>query len=550
MSFATDMVERFGPRPCLVGPDGSTESYAEIARAADAIYGGAGGRALVFILTGDERATILAYLGALRAGHAVHMLDPAKGEANRDLLDRYRPEIVVDCSGPQPRLRTERDARAPLHPDIAVLLSTSGSTGAAKFVKLTHRNIVSNTEAIVAYLGLTPADRGVTALRAHYSYGMSVINSHIAAGASLLVTKAGVTDRDFWPMLARTGVTNLPGVPYTFELMDEMGVRLSSVPSLRFVTQAGGKLAPRLVRAFAAEAQAVGIRFYVMYGQTEAAPRISYLPPERALDAPGAIGIAIPGGRLELRDDHDRPVTAPGAVGELVYSGPNVMAGYAMSRDDLGHLEKIDRLRTGDLASRDAQGLFTIVGRTSRFVKPFGLRVALDEIEAFVRDQAGASAVAGDDARIAVWIEADAEPGTIRRHLAAKYGLPEAIFTVAAGAPIPRLSSGKPDYRAILGAAPADRDGRGVPGLLRRIGAEFVDILAGRTRMPVSVLEAFRSVFGQKPLHPDTSFASLGGDSLSYLQLHLLLEDYLVALPENWTEVSIRDLERVGPVRL
>ncbi len=280
---------------------------------------------------------------------------------------------------------TRLAVRREVHPDLALLLSTSGSTGSPKLVRISRRNLLANAGAIVDYLGLSETDRAITSLPLHYCYGLSVLHSHLLAGASVVLTDASVVDPCFADALRNHGVTSLAGVPHTFEMLEHAGADRVGVPSLRLLTQAGGRMAPDAVTRWTARAETWGARFYVMYGQTEATARMAFLPPELAVRRPAAIGRAIPGGELRLE-----PVDGqPDDVGELVYRGPNVMMGYAERPDDLAEGALLDELRTGDLARFHADdGVFEIVGRRSRFVKPFGLRIDLDLIEQAVRDAA------------------------------------------------------------------------------------------------------------------------------------------------------------------
>ena len=180
-----------------------------------------------------------------------------------------------------------------------------------------------------SYLELTPDDRGITSLPLHYCYGLSVLHSHLAVGAAVVLTDASVVDPCFTEALRAHGVTNVAGVPHTFELLERAGPERLHVPTLRFITQAGGRMAPERVEQWLDRAEQWGAKFYVMYGQTEATARMAYLPPAIARHRPSAIGRPIPGGRLELR-----PVEGlPDDVGELVYRGPNVMLGYATNDD-------------------------------------------------------------------------------------------------------------------------------------------------------------------------------------------------------------------------
>ncbi|MEM6727968.1 MAG: AMP-binding protein, partial [Pseudomonadota bacterium] len=375
-------LEAFGDAPCLIDTSGTTLSYAQAIAQADGLFARPelpdGG--LAFVFAPSTVLGVLAYIGAVRKGYAVHLLDPNKRAAADQLVETFDPDIIVDPGRTDP-VQVRSAQVSALHADIRILLSTSGSTGSSKLVKLSDRNICSNTASIIQYLGLTSEDRGITLLKLFYSYGMSVVNIHLHAGASLVVTEDGIDNPDFWLLLEREKVTNLSGVPFSFEFIRQSGRDVTRHRSLRLLTQAGGKLAAKHVQAFAGLRAQGGPDFFVMYGQTEAAPRISYLHPETAAKVPGSIGRAIPGGRLSLAEETGAEITETGVSGELIYEGPNVMVGYAQSRADLTFVEDIPRLATGDIAHMDSDGLFHIDGRSARFVKPFGLRISLDEVE-------------------------------------------------------------------------------------------------------------------------------------------------------------------------
>ncbi len=546
-----DHLDTFSDRTCLIGQDGTSVSYGQLLEKADAVTQAlAGSKKLVFIDGHNSVATIAAYVGAWRGGHAIHLVDPKRHEENARLSALYQPNATIRCEGDLAEVVDQQAPPLALHPDLAVLLSTSGSTGTSKFVKLSAANVIANTDAIISYLGLTGADRAITSLKPFYSYGFSVINTHLRAGASLVLSDISVQQPGFWDAVRQHEVSNIPGVPHTFEVIASEGIDLSDLPALRFLTQAGGKLGPALVTRFAEMGARQGYDFFVMYGQTEAAPRISYLPPDMAARHPGAIGKAVPGGQLELRDGEGQPILEPDVEGELVYSGPNVMIGYATTRDELGTAEEIGQLFTGDLARRNQDGLFEITGRKARMVKPFGLRISLDEIEAILSAEAGQAAAIGLEDTVVVVLESGAtlDADQTQAFLSEKTGLPRSCFLVQAGQTIPRLSNGKIDYKTLQGQ---DWSGLAPTGsfseFLSDTWREFRAILTGRSLRPDSVLQAYQSVFPRSRVEVDMSFRSLGGDSLALLQMQLLLEEYLGQLPDGWEIMTIQDLETLSP---
>ncbi|MEL6540241.1 MAG: AMP-binding protein [Pseudomonadota bacterium] len=540
-------IDKFAERPCLVVPGQGTLTYGEVTQRADALFDGQP-PGLAFIRGDHGVNAILAYIGALRAGMAVHILSAERKAENERLIDLYQPDFIAEEDG---SLTTARRANATApHSDLALLLSTSGSTGASKMVKLSRDNIASNTLAIGEYLSLSADDRGVTNLSLSYSYGLSVLNTHLSVGASLLVTDTLFEDPSFWPELADHNVTNFAGVPYHYERTAQRPAGFTSWPALRFMTQAGGKLSSDLVRRFAQQGEREGFQFFVMYGQTEAAPRMAYLPPQLACEFPGSIGIPVQGGRAWLIGADGQRIEHPDVEGELVYAGPNVMCGYAHSRADLATLNPQAELRTGDIARFDDQGLLTITGRAARFVKPLGLRVSLDEIEGWVTEDGIECAALGSDDIIVIAVT-DPSAATLDRQetLAARCGLPSVMISFEVTNTIPRLANGKTDYASLHRRFISSKTAPGTAmEWVRRFATEFWGLLSGKNRRPESVMAAYRMVLGDRVKDDQCSFTSAGGDSLNMVQLQLLLEEVIGELPDDWPGQTIREIERLATV--
>ena len=419
-----------------------------------------GPRQLGFIFSTNSPEWLCVYLACLRAGH-VPLLLPSDLESSlaEQLIDTYQPAWVWHPPSPQAdsedtkRPTTsmlaafawrEPTTSATLHPDLGLLLSTSGSTGSPKLVRLSYRALSTNANSIASYLNIQAQDRAMTTLPPNYSFGLSVINSHLAVGASLVMHNASLMSRDFLRIVQQEKVTALAGVPTWYQMLLRTGFDKAEIPSLRVLTQAGGRLDERTKRAVLNFAQAKGLLFYVMYGQTEAAPRISYVPPEALPDKLDSIGIPIPGGSLQLDSE----------TSELIYSGPNVMMGYAESQRDLAKADELNGvLRTGDIGSVDAEGFFAITGRLKRFVKLSGNRYGLDEIEVQLTGLAKSNvAVAGRDERLGIWIEG-ADPDLqahVKAFLQEKYGLHHTLFRVHLMSTLPLLPTGKKDYANLM----------------------------------------------------------------------------------------------------
>jgi len=280
---------------------------------------------------------------------------------------------LTDCS--------VQSADSAIDMNIALLLSTSGSTGESKQVLLSYQNIQANVDSICAYLPMQMTDVTITTLPFNYSYGLSIINTHLAIGACIVMTRFSVMQREFWLLFEQAKVTNFGGVPHSYDMLIRLKFTSKALPNLRYFTQAGGKLAAEKVKHLAAYATAEKKAFVVMYGQTEATARMSYAFQDKLLLKPNTIGQAIPGTRLYLVDNQGSQITTPERQGELIFCGDNVMIGYASSISDLRGRLALNNLQTGDLGYQDVDGDFFISGRIKRFIKLFGERISLDKVQ-------------------------------------------------------------------------------------------------------------------------------------------------------------------------
>ncbi|MFZ5869734.1 MAG: AMP-binding protein [Actinomycetota bacterium] len=507
---------RHGDRVAVL-TDHESLTYAELAdRVADVGARLGSTRRLVLLAAGNDVHSLVVYLAALAGGHPVLLTAPSAADT---LAAAYDPDVVARAGA-----LTERrpGTRHVLHPDLALLLSTSGSTGSPKLVRLSGENLQSNAESIATYLGIRESDRAATTLPIHYCYGLSVVNSHLLRGAGLVLTGLSVVDPCFWDLARAHRVTALAGVPHTFELLDRVGFADMDLPDLRYVTQAGGRLEPEKVRRFAELGRRRGWDLFVMYGQTEATARMAYLPPDLAATRAETIGVPVPGGSFRID-----PGEAGDGVGELVYTGPNVMLGYAETPADLALGRTVTELRTGDLAREHPDGLYEVVGRRSRFVKVVGLRIDLGRVERLLAELGVTAACAGTDGGLVVAVEGRHDAARLTRAVSERLGVPRAAVHVRAVRSLPRLPSGKPDYGAVLAMAPrpapaAPPAPATVPGTLRDLFAELLD---------------------RPDATDDDTFVGLGGDSLSYVEVSVRLEEVLGHLPADWHVTPIRELQ-------
>ncbi|CAM3682575.1 AMP-binding protein [Kibdelosporangium persicum] len=415
---------------------------------------------VLFARMSQDVPSVLRYLGAFESGRAIAMIDPAlDADVLAGLVARFRPAAVLGAEGDAPegyRLtgtsweRISPEGVKP-HPDLAVLLPTSGSTGNPKLVRLSRSAVLHNAESIARVLGIDADEVTATNLPLHYSYGLSVLNSHLLRGATVVVEANGVMARPFWTTVETYRVTSLPGVPYHYEMLRRLRFDPAKYPSLRTLTQAGGKLRVELVTEFNDKMRAVGGRMFVMYGQTEAAPRMSTVPAERLADKLGSAGPALPGGSFSIRAEDGSEITTPGVDGEVVYRGPNVMMGYAENEAELAGGDEVGGvLVTGDLGHLDEDGYLYITGRLKRIGKVFGNRVNLDDLEQVVKGYGPAAAVPAGD-KVVVWLQdADAEAcKAAARTLSERLHLHVTGFDVRQAGDFPLLPSGKIDYRSL-----------------------------------------------------------------------------------------------------
>jgi acyl-CoA synthetase (AMP-forming)/AMP-acid ligase II len=425
----------------------------------------------------NDSTAIVRYLGAWTAGRPVALLDPAlAGSTLLDLVERFQPAVVFGLDaeplasvppvpagyraapsgiGPVWVRASELDLPPHLHPhpDLAILLTTSGSTGNAKLVRLSRDAVLANARSIAEALRLGPAEVAPTTLSTFYSYGMSVVNSHLLVGATILVENGGMLQRPFWTAVSNYGVTSVAGVPYQYEMLRRLRFAPADYPSLRTLTQAGGRLRTEMVKDFHDRMAPLGGRFYVMYGQTEAAPRMTTLPAEHLAEKLGSVGPALPGGALTIRplDGSREETSAAGVTGEVVYRGPNVMMGYAESVADLARGDDNHGvLSTGDLGYLDEDGYLFLQGRRSRIGKVFGVRLSLDDIETLVA-RWGTVAATGHNDSVVVWVEGadEAVERKIASELAERLNLHRSGFLVRGVEALPLLANGKVDYRAL-----------------------------------------------------------------------------------------------------
>lgn len=461
-------LEKYGNNTALMDEFGTHLTYKELEEYCNVIASSVGKRCLVFNLCTNSIGSVAGYVAFVN-NHIVPVL--LNAHLDRELLSNlmkaycpsylWVPKDMKDEFGNAEAvfedlgfslLKTDYETEYPLHEELCLMLTTSGSTGSPKFVRQSYTNVESNAKAIVEYLKIDETEKPITTLPMNYTYGLSIINSHLFAGATLLLTDKGFMQKEFWSFFKENEATSFGGVPYTYEMLDKLRFARMNLPSLRYMTQAGGKITPELHQKFAEYAMNSGKKFIVMYGQCEATARMGYLPAEKALEKCGSMGIAIPGGKFRLVDADGNDISIPMTTGELVYEGPNVTMGYANNGEDLclGD-ERCGILQTGDMAQVDQDGFYYIVGRKKRFLKIYGNRVNLDEIDRLIKTKFDNIDVAssGVDDHMTIFVTDEKYVDAVLAFVVEKTRLNAAAFKVVVVPHIPKNDAGKILYKEL-----------------------------------------------------------------------------------------------------
>lgn len=384
----------------VIDDSGLSLTYGNLCNYADELKKTLPHRTLVFILAENRIGSLVGYTSFL-SNRVVPLVLSNNTEKSLfdNLFETYKPEFLwlpenraSEFSSGRPiysvfgyALVKTGNPTPQMYENLSLLLPTSGSTGSPKLVRHSYRNIEANAENVMNLFGLTPSERAMASLPMHYTMGLSVIASHLFAGATILLCGKSLLDAGFWKML-KDAATSFTGVPYSYELLSKLRFFRMDLPDLKVITQGGGKLTLEMWQQLAQYAHDKGKKFIATYGQSECTARMAYLPAELALSKPCSIGIAEPGGQLSLVNNDGIETFEGEDIGEMIYRGENVTLGYANSLEDLlkGD-ENHGIMHTGDLARRDADGCYYIIGRLKRFLKIFGLRIGLDEVENLIR---------------------------------------------------------------------------------------------------------------------------------------------------------------------
>lgn len=453
-------LERFSPELTVaIDSDGRVLKLGEVLALADMMRSALPARSLLFLLTRNNTGGVAWVLASLLSGNVPLILNANTEESLlATLTETYLPQFICAPADmaevtAEPavaeefgyRLRATGAPAPEMHPDLSHLLPTSGSTGSPKLVRHMYSNIEAAALNISTFFGLEASDRPLMVLPLHYTMGLSMVFSHLKVGATVLITDAKMTDPVFWKFIKEQEATSFTGVPFSFDVLDKMRFYRMKLPRLTLLTQGGGRMPEALNLKFAEYCRDNGKRWIATYGQSEGTARMAWLPPEYAISKMGSIGIAVPNGRLSLRDADGNEIQESPATGEMCYEGRNVTMGYARCRADLAlGDERHGFLPTGDIAYRDADGFYFIKGRMGRFLKLYGNRVGLDESEQILRGAVTCEcACTGTDERLVIHLTDPAQADTAKETLMNAIHVPATAIAVRVHDELPKNEAGK-----------------------------------------------------------------------------------------------------------
>lgn len=434
-------------------------TYEEVFHAGDELFDN-NHKELILILCDKNVETIITYVSALRHNKVPLLIDRNyKKGLIESFIDNYSPHYIFASQDDQLGkmeyeihreilggfiYKRKQLVEYEIAADLALMIPTSGSTGDPKCVRFSSNNIDSCTRSICEYLDFDQNRVAISFLPIHYSYGLSVLHNCIYKRAQYAVSKRTILDTELWDDIEKFKVTDFSGVPFSMKILRRIKLNYNKLSSLKYVTQAGGYLPEVDSRYFFKEFSDNNIRYFTMYGQTEASPRISYLSPEFSDTKAGSAGQVISCGQAYIAETGEAS-----GVGELVYKGPNVALGYAANFNDLKLEDEFNgSLVTGDIVEIDEDGFIKIIGRTKRFIKVNGISVNLDKIEKDLNETYSSIVVIGKDDKIIALTESN-DPIKIKQFIIDKYNFNKINIKSRAIEIIPLNASGKTDYKLL-----------------------------------------------------------------------------------------------------
>ena len=418
MSKLFENIEKFKKKVALIDIDGSKKTYGQILNTDKKIKGKINSKSIILMICNNSIQSFTAYISFIKNGHITILLDISFSELFiKNIINKFKPNYIfssknyfkndklkkiLDIDG-YLIFKTKIKKNYKINYINNLLLTTSGTTQNPKMVRLSNKNLYANTKNIIDYLNIKSNHTTITTMPMAYSYGLSIINSHIEAGSSIVVNNKTIFDKAFWKAIEKFKVTSFGGVPSFYEMLKRLKVENMKLNSLKYLTQAGGKLDLNLLKNLNNIFKLKKIKFYIMYGQTEAGPRMSYLSPKMIDKFPGSIGKPLKNSFFEIIDESGKKIKNSLGEGELVFYGDNVSLGYAKNIIDLykGDENK-KKLYTGDIGIRNKEGFYFITGRKNRFIKISGLRIDIEDIEQFLKFKKNESSILVKDNKLEI----------------------------------------------------------------------------------------------------------------------------------------------------
>jgi len=431
-------------------------SFKQIFDLSDRYFKEVESRSLILIQADRDIDTILSYIGSLRKDSVPFLVDSNLSIKSLSiLLEKYKPDYLIHKNnqkfknydfykkiGKKNFFKIKEKNLIKLNDKLCIIMPTSGSMGDTKCVRISKDNITYVTKSIVKYLMMDNYRVSISSLPFNYIYGLSVFNCSLESRSKFVVSNSSWIERNFWNDVEFHKVTDLSGVPFMFQTLKRLNISKKILSNLKCVNQAGGRLEPNLTEFFVDFFQSKNINFYTMYGATEASPRISFVPPEKAKEKIGSVGIPIDIGKV-YTDNNDKK-----SLGEIIYEGKNVCMGYAFTRHELT-LNDVNKgiLKTGDVGYIDKDGYITITGRKKRFVKIYGISVNLDKIESELKKITEDLAVIGKDDLILILLgNSFKNQNELKKELKNNINFPFRAIKIKNVSTIYKNSSNKLDY--------------------------------------------------------------------------------------------------------
>ena len=454
-------LEKFSSNSCIIDDELNEYSYKDLLFDVKKFTKYFKKRSIAFLICRNNYEFIVSYVGLIKSKTVFFLINNEINEKRLlNLINLYKPEFIIS---PTDKKINKRDLKKiyqikekynlfktniknknKIHKDLALLISTSGSTGTAKFVKLSYSNLYDNAQKISQYLNIKSIDRPITTMEPSYSYSMSILNSHLISGASIIVTEKSLFEKNFWKLLKEKKATTFGGVPFIYSILKKLKFEKFILPSLKYITQAGGNLNNALINHFIKICKNKKIKLFIMYGQTEASPRMSFLDWRYINQKLGSIGKPLKGGKFLLYDKNNKIIYKNNKEGELIYEGKNIMLGYAENLSDLKTKDKNKkRLFTGDLAKRDKDGFYYITGRKSRFIKIYGNRISLDEVENEINKQGFECACTGEEDQLKIYINNSYNIEKLIKYIRENFKINRSNLLLFEISKIPRNDNGK-----------------------------------------------------------------------------------------------------------